>query len=413
MVRDYTKWDDTPVSLSHFAESAVRAYKIAMTPPMGPVVLVADAVLQEEPIPEIRAAQPARPEADARRAAGRRSRCRSRKPRALLVAAENPVIVAGRCARGRRRARSCWSSSPRRCRRRCTIGRRCRMNFPTPPSALRRRQHRRGGRRARARGARFLERTHAQTPVNRIGMEARPLRSLARRSSRFPRAICCRRATTRTSARYAEVDLAIAARRRSHLPALIEACKRLITQRSEAARSSARGAKLAEAAKRAAQETLEQAAWGWDASPITTARLSAEIWNADQERRLVAGVGRRVPELLADAAVGLRQALSVHRRAGRVRHRLRRARGGRRGARQPEARPPDGEHPVRRRSELRAGRAVDRRASPHSAADDHAQQPRVPSGADVRRRTWRPARSAASTAPTSAPRSPIRTSITR
>ena len=35
MVRDYTKWDDSPVSLGHFAESAVRAYKIAMTPPMA------------------------------------------------------------------------------------------------------------------------------------------------------------------------------------------------------------------------------------------------------------------------------------------------------------------------------------------------------------------------------------------
>src|ERR1035438_1734345 len=50
MVRDYTKWDDAPVSLPHFAESAVRAYKIAMTPPMEPVVIVADAVLQEEPV---------------------------------------------------------------------------------------------------------------------------------------------------------------------------------------------------------------------------------------------------------------------------------------------------------------------------------------------------------------------------
>ena len=39
MVRDYTKWDDTPVSLGHFAESAVRAYQIAMTPPTEPVVL--------------------------------------------------------------------------------------------------------------------------------------------------------------------------------------------------------------------------------------------------------------------------------------------------------------------------------------------------------------------------------------
>src|ERR1019366_1807184 len=39
MVRDYTKWDDLPISLTHFGESAVRAYKIAMTPPMGPVVI--------------------------------------------------------------------------------------------------------------------------------------------------------------------------------------------------------------------------------------------------------------------------------------------------------------------------------------------------------------------------------------
>jgi len=45
MVRDYTKWDDAPVSLGGFAESAVRAYKIAMTPPMEPVVIVADAVM--------------------------------------------------------------------------------------------------------------------------------------------------------------------------------------------------------------------------------------------------------------------------------------------------------------------------------------------------------------------------------
>src|SRR5881396_1552219 len=47
MVRDYVKWDDLPVSLPHFAESAVRAYKIAMTPPMLPVLVVADSDLQE------------------------------------------------------------------------------------------------------------------------------------------------------------------------------------------------------------------------------------------------------------------------------------------------------------------------------------------------------------------------------
>jgi thiamine pyrophosphate-dependent acetolactate synthase large subunit-like protein len=51
LVRDFVKWDDAPASLTHFAESAVRAYKIAMTPPTMPVVLVADGDLQEDGIP--------------------------------------------------------------------------------------------------------------------------------------------------------------------------------------------------------------------------------------------------------------------------------------------------------------------------------------------------------------------------
>jgi len=38
MVRDFVKWDDLPISLPHFAESAVRAYKIAMTTPTMPVL---------------------------------------------------------------------------------------------------------------------------------------------------------------------------------------------------------------------------------------------------------------------------------------------------------------------------------------------------------------------------------------
>src|SRR5687767_8320843 len=52
MVRDFLKWDDYPGSLQHFAESTVRAYKIAMTPPCEPVMIVADIDLQEDPIHE-------------------------------------------------------------------------------------------------------------------------------------------------------------------------------------------------------------------------------------------------------------------------------------------------------------------------------------------------------------------------
>src|SRR3954466_13555306 len=50
LVRDITKWDDNPVSLQHFAQSFVRAYKISTTPPYGPVMLALDAGLQQEPI---------------------------------------------------------------------------------------------------------------------------------------------------------------------------------------------------------------------------------------------------------------------------------------------------------------------------------------------------------------------------
>ena len=52
LVRDFTKWDDTPVSAQHFAQSFVRMYKIAITPPYGPVMMSLDAGLQQEPVRE-------------------------------------------------------------------------------------------------------------------------------------------------------------------------------------------------------------------------------------------------------------------------------------------------------------------------------------------------------------------------
>ena len=98
MVRDFTKWDDTPGSLRHFGESAVRAYKFSMTPPYGP-----DAPGRRHahaggrdsrrraaapPIPKLpRVAPPAGEEGAVKEAAR------------LLVNAEHPVIYADRAAR--------------------------------------------------------------------------------------------------------------------------------------------------------------------------------------------------------------------------------------------------------------------------------------------------------------------------
>src|ERR1041385_5315467 len=98
MVRDYIKWDDLPWSLPHFAESTVRAYKVAMTPPMMPVLLVLDGGLQEDPIsqevqgrlriPKLTLTSPPQGDAGAVAEAAR-----------LLVGAQNPVIIADRLAR--------------------------------------------------------------------------------------------------------------------------------------------------------------------------------------------------------------------------------------------------------------------------------------------------------------------------
>src|SRR5690242_10084021 len=98
IVRDFTKWDDQPVSLQHFAQSFVRAYKIAMTPPYGPVMISLDAGLQQEPIrnhggeklyiPRYVPTAPAQGDGGAVKEAAK-----------LLAGAERPVIVADRAAR--------------------------------------------------------------------------------------------------------------------------------------------------------------------------------------------------------------------------------------------------------------------------------------------------------------------------
>jgi acetolactate synthase I/II/III large subunit len=94
LVREFTKWDDTPMSPAHFGESFVRAYKIAMTPPHEPVLISLDTDMQEEALPKPppvpRYSRTAPPQGDTNAV---------REMAKLLVEAEHPVIVADRAAR--------------------------------------------------------------------------------------------------------------------------------------------------------------------------------------------------------------------------------------------------------------------------------------------------------------------------
>jgi acetolactate synthase-1/2/3 large subunit len=272
IIRDFTKWDDAPGSLQHFAESFVRAYKIAMTPPMGPVALVANGKLQEEPIeesnlriPKLTATSP--PQGDSGAIAEAANQ---------LVNAENPVIVAGRLARTPNGIKLLVELAE-------TLqapvnDQRNRMNFPTrhPLYGV--------GDIPKADVILFLEvedvymLTHRVSPLNRIGMDApKVLTKEGAKLISISSLELFQKSNYQDFARYNEVDMAIAGDGEATLPALIDACKRLITPDRKRALHE-RGAKLAEAHQRMEEQNRQQAALGWDSSPLTPARVSAELW---------------------------------------------------------------------------------------------------------------------------------------
>jgi acetolactate synthase-1/2/3 large subunit len=275
MVRDYTKWDDMPVSLSHFAESAVRAYTIATTPPHEPVVIVADATLQEEPItdknpriPRLTASVPPQGDSGAVAEAAR-----------LLVAADNPVIVAGRLARTPKAIELLTELAETLHAR--VHDQRLRMNFPSrhPLSAP---THTDPilpnvadadvilGLEAQE----LWSYTHRMTPLNRFGMESQPTTKPGAKLISISALALSHKSNYQDFGRYVEVDLNITGDAEATLPALTEAVQRLITADRKRALQE-RGAKTAEANQRIREQNRELAAVGWDSSPISTARLAA------------------------------------------------------------------------------------------------------------------------------------------
>lgn len=275
MIRDYTKWDDLPFSLQHFAESAVRAYKIAMAPPMMPVVIVMDSELQENPIsctegglhiPKLTLAK--QPQADSGSIA---------ETARLLVSAENPVIVAGRAARSQ--AGMALIVELAETLQAAVIDQQLRLNFPTrhPLNQTER--------------ARDLI-TEADVI---LGLEAWDLygvvhsyRDQLDRTSRpitKPGAKLISISTEQLYVkgnyqdieRYQPLYLDMAADPETTLPSLIESVKRLISSNRKIAFEH-RGRKLALHHQKTFDRNRVDATYGWDGSPITTARVSAELW---------------------------------------------------------------------------------------------------------------------------------------
>jgi acetolactate synthase I/II/III large subunit len=275
MLRDYVKWDDLPASLPHFGESAVRAYKIAMTPPMMPVLVVIDGGLQEDPVsPEVKArlrvpklTLTSPPQGDSAAVA---------ETARLLVSAENPVIIADRVARTP--AGMAHLIELAELLQAAVIDQGGRMNFPS-----RHPLNQSGGRQilASADVILGLELTDFWGTVDAFRDSLiRSSRSIVRPGTKLVSITTgdlFMKANYQDVQRYPEVDLAMAADAEATLPALIEACKRLVTAERKNAFQD-RGKRLADASKRAIDRARADATYAWDASPISTARLSAELW---------------------------------------------------------------------------------------------------------------------------------------
>jgi acetolactate synthase-1/2/3 large subunit len=77
--------------------------------------------------------------------------------------------------------------------------------------------------------------------------------------------------------RMQDVDLAIAADGEATLPSLIEAVRRFTTGDRQRVFDE-RGVRLAAASRAAAERSRVDASYGFDATPVSTARLCAEVW---------------------------------------------------------------------------------------------------------------------------------------
>jgi acetolactate synthase-1/2/3 large subunit len=273
-VRDFVKWDDYPASLQHFAESAVRAYKIAMTPPMSPVLVVLDGELQEQPIeegaelsiPKLPRTVP--PQGDSGAVA---------ETAKLLVEAGTPVLVADLMARtpaGMERLIELAEllQAP-------VVDQGGRMNFPTRHKL---------NQSSRGRAVVSQADVILGLELNDYWGTIHSYRDQLHRTSRLITKADVKtisinsgdlfqKANYQNFQRFSGVDLSMAADAEETLPSLIEAVKRLVTADRRAA-FEARGKKLAEAHDRQLAADREDASYGWDASPISTARLCAELW---------------------------------------------------------------------------------------------------------------------------------------
>jgi acetolactate synthase I/II/III large subunit len=264
MVRSYTKWDAEPKTPEEALAAIQRAYNEAITPPMGPTLVVLTSEVQKADVPNLQVPTykpPQIPTIDASTA---------REIAQGLLAAQNPRIAVGRLRtpegvkRSVELAELVGASTS-------TEAMRGPMSFPQRhplcgPGADTNYDYTLG-----------LEAGGAQVAINGPGLakvaEQRDVTHIDYGGVKTPSNFG--RGATVKAAMPLEADA------EASLPLIIEEVNRQITsdQKTRIQQRSAKHAQANHDAHVAALEVaVEQAKAGWNGSPISTARLYAELW---------------------------------------------------------------------------------------------------------------------------------------
>ena len=274
MVRDFTKWDDQPHSLQAFGESFVRGWKIATTPPMEPIALVADADLQlmevedraSLKIPRYTPTEPPQGERGAVRETAK-----------LLVEADSPIIIADRLARTPNGMTLLVElaellNAP-------VIDLASRQNMPTAHYLN---QTRNGGRLIPSAdvilGLEVTDFWGQVNFVNRSNMTSEPRTKDDAKLITIGVNDLYLKSNYQDFQRYAPVDISVSGDAEATLPALIEEVQEALTRsRRRAIAEREDGLRKSHAA--AYEESRQLAARGWNSSPVSTGRMCMELYD--------------------------------------------------------------------------------------------------------------------------------------
>jgi thiamine pyrophosphate-dependent acetolactate synthase large subunit-like protein len=288
-VRDFVKWDDQPWSVAAIPDSLLRAHRIAVSEPAGPVYVCFDVAHQEEPLPQsfpmpdvtrYRPASTPAPDRAALRDAAR-----------LLVTAQLPLALADRAGRTTEAVRMLVELAELLAMPVVNLG--TRHSFPTPhPLDF------------AGMSSELLEEADVVLSLDLVDLAGtmRPrsnaaTRAAPRRDGRLEKVInvsldeLAQRGLTTDYQQLPAVDVPILSDAATTLPLLLEEVRSAIDSPARTRidrRRQALGPRQEQMRARQRRYVQDH----WDHPQITEARLMAELWNVVKDEDFVFTGGR-------------------------------------------------------------------------------------------------------------------------